>query len=232
MTAIRTGKPSRFAPALGNARLPLLGLVALGLTGCATPQAQVGSVGAGSTPSGTTQPGPTQVGLTQVGSAQVEAGRFLAAGRASEIARALLLGMRDTMVAEVVATHPGRRADAEWLVDEILLPELKERVPEWVDIVRVKLGDRLTASELYLMRRLIEMKLSGRSDLPPSQWTPEESAVVDRAATLDRARITKVTEELRASLEEVGEAWGEAVAIDAVRKNEDKIRARGMTWSL
>jgi hypothetical protein len=137
-------------------------------------------------------------------SARREAARdLIQAANAEQLISDTLLALRGQLIANLRQAAPNlSEAQITGLVDEILLPEFHARRGEMVTAMELLYAERLTVSEMRYATTFYSH--------PTGQ------------------RLLRLMPGLMASMAEFGAAWGGRVAVEAVEKHRDALRARGL----
>jgi hypothetical protein len=128
--------------------------------------------------------------------------RLMAATGAIGMATQMLAGMQAQLIALLGQMNPGKHAEVQSLVTDVLLPEFRMRLGELEEPIKLIWAEAFTIAEM--------------DELVAFYGTP-----------LGRKALS-VVPQIAQQAQAVGMAWGQRVAQEAIAKHEQTIRARGI----
>ena len=135
--------------------------------------------------------------------ARAAALEVMEASSSANTAVALLGALRNQMVANMQRMTSKPADQVARIVDEVLLPEMKARVGELTAVIVEITASNYTIDEMHQLAAFYRTPLG--------------------------QKVVQVTPNVAQASAIAGQAWGMRVAQDAMRKNADELRRRGIT---
>lgn len=131
-----------------------------------------------------------------------EARKFIEASRMADAMKAVIPAAQESVMGLLLRTNPAMAEQIRPAVEELIMPEFYARLPELVD----------AAVDLYALH-----------------FNAEELRKLTAFYETDEGRkLALLTPTLTLQGRQLGQAWGQRVAIDAMAKAAPKLRERGI----